>query len=334
MGDNPEQRETIIAGTNNYILWNELLSKISDHSEYDKTTLFQSFIFISEDEKSKKIRKEILLFKPNQEVLSFITSIKEPKYKRDDLESVNIHAFERRSVLRLSLIEELKKHGDNNTFIESLISSPEILFSTFEGNYETYIRKFSLDKLAQEIEKEKLEALEKINNQLQEHQTKSLAIPGILIGTSLIKEWHFGTATLAFMAVAITALIFRLSIKNRRDSILEICDRTKHIIKIVDAEKLENSNLDQSSARALIEETNKSIITKKQAALRTLNYISKLIAISIIFWCVFLLYSVVPNLFFIIERFYPAALASIAPLANEFIYEIQNIYFHSTQSFK
>ena len=321
-GSDAIKNNQIATGAKNYILWVNLLVKLSDHYEYEKIHHHPKFVFISEDEKNKKIRKTTLILKPKTDDLDFLLSVTKPILDGECLRALDIHAFERRSVMRLSLIEEVRNADNEEYFLTTLISNPTCFYETYNGNYEAYIRKFSLDKLVQEVEREKLDALEKINSQIQEHQTKSLAIPGILIGTALVKDWTLSSAILAILAIIITSIIFIISNKNRRESILEIADRTKHIITIISNEKIEDTNLDKSNARLLILNTQKAIFIKKTFALKTLKIINHLTILATTAWCVYLINALNPELLPIVNKYKLVYIASITPALYEAFYII------------
>ena len=83
----------------------------------------------------------------------------------------------------------LNDSNDKNTFLSSVLNSPKKLWDLFSINYEIYINKYSINKVIHEVETQKLDFLSKLNSLIQEHQTKSLSIPAVLVSTAIIKGW-------------------------------------------------------------------------------------------------------------------------------------------------
>jgi len=159
----------------NYFTWKNLLCIIADHYNSDCSVLF----FINEG-KSRKIElKHSLSFKD-------ICSLSEPSRKlaviSELLETISIndlHKSERKLVIR-SAINEMSKSSKISTLIE-LIDSTEIVREKYDELYEVYTKRFSVNKILNELDEKNLEFTSKINEFISSNQSKALTIPGALI---------------------------------------------------------------------------------------------------------------------------------------------------------
>ncbi|EFH8617273.1 hypothetical protein GSU41_24305, partial [Escherichia coli] len=125
----PEQIVTITNSSKAYIQWCEILSKIADHVEYDDSTFWPNYIFVMEGGKSKKITTYNLPLKNIDE--NFLNSVDVSPCDVSTLTNVDLHSYERKLVLRSSLIELYNDSTEKNTFLSSVLNSPHKLWDLF-----------------------------------------------------------------------------------------------------------------------------------------------------------------------------------------------------------
>lgn len=98
-----DEIETISNSSKAYIQWCEILSKIADHVEYEDSNFWPNYIFVMEGGEYKKITTYNLPLKNVDQ--DFLTSVDISPCDVSTLTNVDLHSYERKLVLRSSLIE-------------------------------------------------------------------------------------------------------------------------------------------------------------------------------------------------------------------------------------
>ncbi|WP_156293344.1 hypothetical protein [Serratia oryzae] len=167
-----------------FFIWKKLISKIADHIQINR-----AIIFITTDNSVKKLdiplsveNSELQLIENPDECLSEITKL----YSL--IEVIDPHSKERVSVLRTALSEAANKISNNNLLFE-LINKTVYITRKYDELYDIYTRRFSVNKLLNELDEKSLEFTSKINEYISSSQNKALTIPGALIAIgALVKS--------------------------------------------------------------------------------------------------------------------------------------------------
>ncbi|EFN3859302.1 hypothetical protein FQI59_25170, partial [Escherichia coli] len=169
--------------------------------------------------------------------------------------------------------------------------SPKKLWDLFSINYEIYINKYSINKIIHEVETQKLDFLSKLNSLVQEHQTKSLSIPAVLVSTAIIKGWTPSGLLLIFIAMLLTCAVVILGIRNARNSLADIIESSNKTMVLFTKE-----NVDENDA-ALTKKINQittdaveKLKIKKRSAEKTLTILEGLVFFGVSVWTMFVLY--------------------------------------------
>ncbi|EFI6621614.1 hypothetical protein BCC29_000046 [Escherichia coli] len=299
----PEQIVTITNSSKAYIQWCEILSKIADHVEYDDSTFWPNYIFVMEGGKSKKITTYNLPLKNIDEI--FLNSVDVSPCDVSTLTNVDLHSYERKLVLRSSLIELYNDSTEKNTFLSSVLNSPHKLWDLFSINYEIYINKYSINKVIHEVETQKLDFLSKLNSLIQEHQTKSLSIPAVLVSTAIIKGWSPSGLLLIFVAMLLTCSVVVLGIRNAKKSLSDIIESSNKTMILFTKENANDDDevlanrINQITTEALTKLSNKKVDAEK-----TLNKLQWLIFIGVSVWSMFVLYQFKDNITPVLDSAY------------------------------
>ncbi|EAC1930467.1 hypothetical protein O1C33_002705 [Escherichia coli] len=299
----PEQIVTITNSSKAYIQWCEILSKIADHVEYDDSTFWPNYIFVMEGGKSKKITTYNLPLKNIDE--NFLNSVDVSPCDVSTLTNVDLHSYERKLVLRSSLIELYNDSTEKNTFLSSVLNSPHKLWDLFSINYEIYINKYSINKVIHEVETQKLDFLSKLNSLIQEHQTKSLSIPAVLVSTAIIKGWSPSGLLLIFVAMLLTCSVVVLGIRNAKKSLSDIIESSNKTMILFTKENANDDDevlanrINQITTEALTKLSNKKVDAEK-----TLNKLQWLIFIGVSVWSMFVLYQFKDNITPVLDSAY------------------------------
>lgn len=290
-----EEIETITHSSKAYIQWCEILSKIADHVEYDDSNFWPNYIFVMEGGKSKKITTYNLPLKKVDD--NFLNSVDISPCDVSTLTNVDLHSYERKLVLRSSLIELYNDSNEKNSFLSSVLISPQKLWDLFSINYEIYINKYSINKVIHEVETQKLDFLSKLNSLIQEHQTKSLSIPAVLVSTAIIKGWSSSGLLLIFVAMLLTCSVVILGIRNAKKSLSDIIESSNKTMILFTKENVNEDDealtnrINQIAIEALAK-----LSTKKVDAEKTLNKLEILIFIGLSVWSIFVLYQFKDNI--------------------------------------
>lgn len=299
----PEEIKKISNSSKAYIQWCEILSKIADHVEYDDSSFWPSYIFVMEGGKSKKITTYKLPLKNIDD--NFLNSVNVSPCDVSTLTNVDLHSYERKLVLRTSLIELYNDSNDKNSFLSSVLNAPQKLWDLFSINYEIYINKYSINKVIHEIESQKLEFLSKLNSLIQEHQTKSLSIPAVLVSTAIIKGWSPSGLLLIFVAMLLTCAVVIIGIRNAKKALSDIIESSNKTMNLFtkdnqnDDDETITNRINQITTEALTK-----LSTKKDDAEKTLNKLQVLIFIGVSVWSLFVLYQFKDNINPVLETIY------------------------------
>ena len=166
-----------------------------------------------------------------------------------------------------------------------------MFWETFSVNYEIYINKYSINKIIYEVESQKLDFLSKLNNLIQENQTKSLTIPAVLVSTAIIKGWSLSALLLIFVAMLLTSAVVFIGIHNSRKSLNDIMESANRTLTLLLKENTDPQNIVvNNKITEVIGSANDKIKKKKENADSTLFYIELLIFIGLVVWAAFVAY--------------------------------------------
>ncbi|MBA0208198.1 hypothetical protein [Pectobacterium brasiliense] len=169
---------------NLYFSWKILLLKLADHYAND----FFVF-FMLNDKGGDKLEIESTL------ELSQLPELDNPKIHLDTaidlqnkLDFKDLHQLERRSVMRATLSEITKENVSDSCILEKLLSLTVLFNNKYNELYEIYTKRFSVNKLLNELDEKSLEFTSKINEFISSSQTKALTIPGALIAVGALAK--------------------------------------------------------------------------------------------------------------------------------------------------
>lgn len=290
-----QDRDKLRKSVDAYKNWCKILTKISDHIEYDRQNWWPTYIFVMEGGKSKKITTYKLPLKNLED--SFLIDIDTEPCDMDTLTSADLHSYERKLVMRSSLIELYNEFSEKELFLSDILKKPYKLWELFSLNYEIYINKYSINKVINDVEIQKLDFLSKLNSLVQEHQTKSLTIPAVLVSTAIIKGWTSSGLLLIFVAMLLTCAVVIIGIRNAKNSLNDIIESSDKTMELFTKENTDDVDL------ALTQKVN-SVITnaleklrhKKESADRILTFLEGLIYFGCLIWLLFVLYQFKDNI--------------------------------------
>lgn len=107
--------------------------------------------------------------------------------------------------------------------------------------------------------KRKIRFLSKLNSLIQEHQTKSLSIPAVLVSTAIIKGWSASGLLLIFVAMILTCAVVILGIYNAKKSLSDIIESSNKTMILFTKE---NTNDDDEALSERINQITTEALTK------------------------------------------------------------------------
>ncbi len=272
-----------------YSQWCEILSRISDHIEYENSGAWPNYIFVMEGGKSKKITTYKLPLKNLED--GFLCEIDTEPCDIKSLTNIDLHSYERKLVMRSSLIELYNDCDSKNDFLSSLLKSPKKLWDLFAINYEIYINKYSINKIINDVEVQKLDFLSKLNSLVQEHQTKSLTIPAVLVSTAIIKGWTPSGLLLIFVAMLLTCVVVIIGIHNAKNSLNDIIESSNKTMELFSKENSDDTDLVLTQkVNGVISDALMKLKEKKRSADKILSNLEGLIYFGCSVWFLFVLY--------------------------------------------
>jgi len=289
-----------------YSQWCEILSRISDHIEYENAGAWPNYIFVMEGGKSKKITTYKLPLKNLED--GFLCEIDTEPCDIKSLTNIDLHSYERKLVMRSSLIELYNDCDSKNDFLSSLLKWPKKLWDLFAINYEIYINKYSINKIINDVEVQKLDFLSKLNSLVQEHQTKSLTIPAVLVSTAIIKGWTLSGLLLIFVAMLLTCVVVIMGIHNAKNSLNDIIESSNKTMELFSKENSDDADLILTQkVNGVISDALIKLKEKKRSADKILSNLEGLIYFGCCVWFLFVIYqftdTIIKHLKLIIEWF-------------------------------
>lgn len=250
--------------------------------------------------KSKKITTYKLPLKNLED--NFLIDIDTEPCDVDTLTSADLHSYERKLVMRSSLIELYNESSQKEVFLSDILKKPNKLWELFSLNYEIYINKYSINKVINDVEVQKLDFLNKLNALVQEHQTKSLSIPAVLVSTAIIKGWTSSGLLLIFVAMLLTCAVVIMGIRNAKNSLNDIIESSDKTMELFTKENTDDEDLILTrKVNNVITNALGKLRDKKESANRILTTLEGLIYFGCTVWFVFVLYQFKEPILFFFE---------------------------------
>ncbi|MGR2738149.1 hypothetical protein ACUY1T_06825 [Billgrantia sp. Q4P2] len=142
------------------------------------------------------------------------------------------HQDQKNTIIKTSLIEVLEARQSGTEYrLSDLLDQFDFFVQRVFQGYELYVSEFSFKKVRQEVEKEKLEFIFKLNKVFSDIQNQLLAVPLalVLVGSQMELANPFSTKNIFIMAGMLAFTVFMdLLIRNQKNSLDAIGDEVKH----------------------------------------------------------------------------------------------------------
>jgi hypothetical protein len=167
-----------------------------------------------------------------EKILIFLNKTKveiTSEYGKDDLQDLaglqdfekdfslsDTHKEQKQTIIKTALLELFE--GKNRLKFSELLAKFSEFIEKVRANYELYVAEFSFQKVKAEVEKEKLEAIVKLNKVFSDIQSQLLAVPAalILIGGQMQNKgyWEFKNIVIWFGAL-VFVVFMDLLVRNQ-----------------------------------------------------------------------------------------------------------------------
>lgn len=262
----PTSKNESIEKIHIFFMWKDILSLIADHHNSDCSVLF----FTNED---KSYTVELTHFLQYSEINRLSNSSLKYEIIKELLDTIKIndlHKSERKLVIRSAINEVFKANGTFNFF--DLLNSTELVRKKYDELYEIYTKRFSVNKILNELDEKNLEFTSKINEFISSNQTKALTIPGALIAAGGLVKANETTEAILIIAGLwmikkvnyISIEIFNETFDNLRSRVESAFD--KYLKFEENKEIKDNADSIKSSITGLIDKAKKRMRTVKYLA--------------------------------------------------------------------
>jgi len=177
---------------------------------------------------------------------------------------------ERKNVLRSAFSELIRGCSDQSDIFQTVLRSANELHSKYEAHHELFVKRFSVNKVLQEINDQDLKYTSKINEIVSSAQNKALTIPGALIAIgAIMKIDHIADGIAVAVGMMVTTIIVHRSLDVHQATIDHINKQVESDFRRYDtlnekAEVRKQANNTRSELKGLLAKatTNSTFIRK------------------------------------------------------------------------
>lgn len=137
-----------------------------------------------------------------------------------DFIASNTHQEQKQTIVKTALLELFS--GRSRVPFAELLNNFGHFFDKVRASYELYVAEFSFQKVKAEVEKEKLEAMVKLNKVFSDIQSQLLAVPVALVlvgGQMEDKSAWTSKNVLIWVGALVFAVLMDLLIRNQRNTL-------------------------------------------------------------------------------------------------------------------
>lgn len=207
-----------------------------------------------------------------------------------DISENCIYNIEKHLVLKIATLSTIKSKADNFSLTRDILCNADEFIERYEKGYEFYINKYSIDKIIREVEKAKIDYFEKINNIINDNQTKSMSIPAIILGTSLVRSWNLSSAALIISSMLLAAYWVYLNLTHKIESINDCVISAEKVLDHVKNEQV--SEVEKIVSECIFKSSIKEIEKKSKSAKNTICKMIYSIFIAILIWATYLILNI------------------------------------------
>jgi len=207
-----------------------------------------------------------------------------------DISENCIYNIEKLLVLKIATLSTIKSTIEKFSLTSDILCNADEFIERYEKGYEFYINKYSIDKIIREVEKAKIDYFEKINNIINDNQTKSMSIPAIILGTSLVRSWNLSSAALIISSMLLAVYWVYLNLIHKIDSIDDCVKSAEKVLNHVRNEQI--SEVEILTSKCIFKSSISEIEDKSISAKKTIYKMIYSIFIAIFIWAIYLILNI------------------------------------------
>jgi len=207
-----------------------------------------------------------------------------------DISENCIYNIEKLLVLKIATLSTIKSKIEKFSLTSDILCNADEFIERYEKGYEFYINKYSIDKIIREVEKAKIDYFEKINNIINDNQTKSMSIPAIILGTSLVRSWNLSSAALIISSMLLAVYWVYLNLIHKIDSIDDCVKSAEKVLNHVRNEQI--SEVEILTSKCIFKSSISEIEDKSISAKKTIYKMIYSIFIAIFIWAIYLILNI------------------------------------------
>ncbi|WP_300478298.1 hypothetical protein [Shewanella sp.] len=268
--------------------WINLFKKVTKNYFYSHDHNSITFHIFEDVDSDKKVRKHEIIIDSEETQLNLMKINKFPASL--DISENCIYNIEKHLVLKIATLSTIKSKDDNFSLTRDILCNADEFIERYEKGYEFYINKYSIDKIIREVEKAKIDYFEKINNIINDNQTKSMSIPAIILGTSLVRSWNLSSAALIISSMLLAAYWVYLNLTHKIESIDDCVISAEKVLDHVKNEQV--SEVEKIVSECIFKNSIKEIKKKSKSAKNTICKMIYSIFIAIFIWAIYLILNI------------------------------------------
>ena len=266
--------------------WVKLSKNAIGNHHYSAKESVLKFYILEELEDEKKVKTRELLIN-NALVFCLFEKIRQVPIGFDFRKDEN-YVIEKKLVLGSTFLKFFKMDECEDVIVKDIMTSPDDFEGKFLADYDFYTKKFSIDKVTREVEKAKVEYLDKVSNIIHDNQAKALAIPVVILGTSLLRAWDIKSALLICTAMALSVYLVALNLWHKRKAIIDCRDSGLKVLGQMEYDGIGDST--PKEHRDIFELAREKIRNKADDALDLFRYIRNGLVVAVLLWSVYLIW--------------------------------------------
>lgn len=268
--------------------WINLFKKVTKNYFCSNDHNSITFHIFEDVDSDKKVRKHEVII-DSEEIQLKLMEINEFPASLDISENC-IYNIEKLLVLKIATLSTIKSKIDNFSLTSDILCNVDEFIERYEKGYEFYMNKYSIDKIIREVEKAKIDYFEKINNIINDNQTKSMSIPAIILGTSLVRSWNLSSAALIISSMLIAVYWVYLNLTHKIESIDDCVISAEKVLDHVRNEQV--SEVEKIASKCIFKNSIKEIKNKSTSAKNTIHKMIYSIFIAIFIWAIYLILNI------------------------------------------
>ncbi|MCG9728211.1 hypothetical protein [Vibrio brasiliensis] len=232
--------------------WLNLFKSLTKNFIYQNSNSEIKFYLFEELESEKKVKTHELVIKSSDTYDNFRDIVPFPngafEFPEDDAYTVEKTLICKSALIKT--VKSIKSKSETDQELLRVMKNPSEFIENYDTGYEFYTKKYSIDKFTRDLEVSKIEYFEKINAIIHDNQAKALAIPVVILGTSLLRSWNLMSAILILTAMLLALYLVVLNLDHKISAIQDCVKSADKALNFLKENTSTSNNLSESTSMA------------------------------------------------------------------------------------